>query len=204
MHRLAKRFLSFIPLAAALAGAAGPAKAQSLQQLAEDIVALNVSSEQAMLHLIIVTDTFIDNGKTGQAMKTLNALAHVIDSESEIDSSTADALFVSIESIADALVAGPQQWWCDADADGYTVDAGESYFAPSAYCSNDPGLGPDSDDNDPNVPGASLQHWWCDYDGDGLFVDMGMAYTAPSPYCFASSVDPGALPDSDDNDPYVS
>jgi hypothetical protein len=198
MHRLAKRFLSFIPLAAALAVAAGPVRAQSLEQLKEDIVALEVASEQGMLHLIFVAEDFIDVGKIGQAIKPLNALAHVIVHESEIDSSTAEALFDSIESVIDVLVTGPQQWWCDADADGYTVDGGVSYFAPSAYCSTDPGLGPDSDDNDPNVTGL-LKEWWCDYDGDHWTVYMGFSYLPPSEYC---SNDPQIGPDGDDNDNY--
>jgi hypothetical protein len=193
--------LSLTILATALAGAAGPARAQSLGQLKEDIIALDLASEQGMLHLIFVAEDFLDVGKIGQAIKPLNALAHVIDAESEIDSSTADALLSSIESVIDVLVAGPQQWWCDQDGDGYTVDGGVSYFAPSAYCSNDPGLGPDSDDNDAGV--NTLQHWWCNYDGDGYWVDMGMAYTAPSPYCVSANEDPGGCEDFDDNDPGI-
>lgn len=184
MHGLARRLSSFTILAAVMVAAAGPTRAQGLNQLREDIIALDLASEQGMLHLITVAGDFLDAGKINTAIKPLNALAHVIDQNGEIDSSTADALLSSIESVIDAVVAGPQQWWCDQDQDGYTVDAGVSYFAPSPYCSNDPGLGPDSNDNDPDVNGNLKKEWWCDYDGDYYTVYMGWFYTAPSEYCY--------------------
>jgi hypothetical protein len=202
MHRLVKRFLSLTILATVLLAASGPARAQSLEQLQEDIIALDLASGQGMLHLIYVAEDRIDAGRSDLAIKALNALAHVIDKESEIDNSTADALLSSIELSIDVLIADPQEWWCDQDGDGYTVYMGVSYFAPSVYCSNDPGLGLDSDDNDPNVPGSSLQEWWADYDGDGALVYLGSSYTAPTEYAFASPVPPPCL-DIDDNDPFV-
>jgi hypothetical protein len=203
MHRFARSLFFLTLLAGVLAIANAPARAQSLEQLKADINALDLASEQGMLHLIYVAQDRLDAGRSDLAIKALNSLAHVIDHAGEIDNSTADDLLLSIELSIDVLIVGPQEWWCDHDGDGYTVYGGVSYFAPSAYCSNDPGFGHDIDDSNAGIPGAGLRQWWCDYDLDTKYVYVGSSYTAPSENCVAESFDPGGCPDLDDNDPAV-
>jgi hypothetical protein len=213
MHRLATRFLSLTLLATVLVGAAGFARAQTPEQL-EALVQLYVPHPQGLLQQLDVAENLFDAGNIAASRHVFETLELAIVNRvgpgpNGISSSTAETLLVFTDSIIGALDAGPTDWWCDYDGDQYTVYWGVSYFAPNPYCYNDPLLGPDNDDNNPNVPGAGLQHWWRNCDGDSTWVDMGMAYTCPCPpgagSCIwaANPVDPGFCPDTDDTDPTI-
>jgi hypothetical protein len=203
MDRFARRFLSFTILATVLAGAAGPARAQTLEELELAILELNLPQENGLLHQIDLADMFIDKEKINAAVGVLNGLIAMIEANPFIDTPVAEDLVSFTESVIDQVLVGPTDWYCDYDGDGYTVYAGVSYLPPDPYCSNDPGLGSDSDDFDPNVNGA-LKEWWCDYDQDGYYFYMGWSYTAPNPYCVEDPGDgypPGSGEDCYDFDP---
>jgi len=151
MHRLAKRFLSFTMLAAVLAGAAGPASAQSFEQLADKIDALDLPNEKGLLHLITSANILVDNGKLMAATHVLDAVATTIESQGGIDPETVTDLIASVDAIIAVLEVGPQHWWCDYDGDGYTVYLGKFALPPSEYCHNSPLFGSDSDDNNPYI-----------------------------------------------------
>jgi hypothetical protein len=81
--------------------------------------------------------------------------------------------------IHDTAQAGTsREWWCDYDGDGYTVSGGVSCTAPSPFCSESSGLGPDCNDNDPTATVA--KHWYYDCDLDGWGAPAGESCTPPS------------------------
>ena len=103
---------------------------------------------------------------------------------------------ILIHDAADAV--SPREWFCDNDGDGYTVSGDVSCAAPSPGCSDNPGLGADCDDNNPNITTGGA-HWWCDNDGDLYWMDYGFSCTAPFGNCVTT--DPGDQIDYYDEDP---
>ena len=101
-----------------------------------------------------------------------------------------------------ANAVSPSEWFCDNDGDGYTVSAGVSCAAPSSSCSQNPGLGADCDDNNPNIT-TGVSHWWCDSDEDGYYADYGFSCTAPVGFGSCSDHISGGGIDCNDNDPNI-